>query len=87
MEVYKTYQQKLLEWVKNHVYFTHKDIEKVTNCNCSYSVLRDLKRICHVSEEMKQKTKKLVDTKGNAVNITTRYILYKFEGLKNAVNE
>lgn len=87
MEVYKTYRQLLLDWVKNHVYFTHKDIVKVTNCNCPYSVLRDLKRVAVVTEESKTKTKKLVDSKGNVVNVTKRYTEYKFEGLKNAVNE
>lgn len=87
MEIYKPYHLMLLDWVKNHVYFTHKDIVKVTNCNCPYSVLRDFKRIAKVTEESKTKTKKLVDSKGNVVNVTKRYVEYKFEGLKNAVNE
>ena len=82
MEVYKTYRQLLLDWVKNHVYFTHKDIARVTNCNCPYSVLREFKRVAVVTEEFKTKTEKLVDSKGNVVNVTKRYTEYKFEGLK-----
>lgn len=87
MEIYKPYHLRLLDWVKNHVYFTHKDIVKVTNTNCPYGVLRELKKIAVVSEEQKTKTKRLVDSNGNVVNVTKRYVEYKFEGLKNAVNE
>ncbi|MBS4760980.1 MAG: hypothetical protein KHX03_09815 [Clostridium sp.] len=86
MKVYKPHPQKLLEWVKNHVYFTHNDILRITKCNCPYSVLRALRRQAKISEESKTKKEKLVDSKGNVVNVTTRYTLYKFEGLKNAVN-
>lgn len=88
MKVYKPYHQLLLDWVKNHVYFTHKDIARVTNCNCPYSVLREFKRVAVVTEEFKTKSEKLVDSKGNAVNVTKRYTEYKFEGLKRnrAVN-
>ncbi len=82
MKVYKSYARVVLDWVKKHVYFTHKDIARLTNCNCPYSVLRDLKRLCKVSEEMKQKTQKFKDSNGNTFNVTKMYKVYKFEGMK-----
>lgn len=55
-------------FVKKHGYITHKDILNITNTNCSYGVMRALKRL-FLFEEVEQKS-----TTGKS------YILYLLRG-------
>lgn len=45
-----TYVDSVLEYLKCYGFVTYKDISRITNCNCSYSVLRDLRRKCTIIE-------------------------------------
>ena len=53
--------------------FTHKDIIKVTNANCPYSVLKNLKKYYEIEHEDKIKETAKQDLNGN-----TKYINIKF---------
>ena len=64
---YDEYTQKVFEWVKKNKVLTHKDIAKITGCNCSYSVIRCLKKKC-----------KLIETWQNEPK---RFKVYMFDGI------
>lgn len=87
MDVYKTYADKMMDFLTQNIYFTAQDIMRITKTTAPHSVIRNLKKKCKIAEEWIQSNKKLDDGKGNIVNVTKQYKQFKFEGLKNAVNE
>lgn len=50
-----SYVEICKNFVKKQGYITHKDILNITNTNCSYGVMRALKRI-FLFEEVEQKS-------------------------------
>lgn len=40
-----TYAQQAFDFLQEKGYITHKNIQKITGCNCCYSVLRNLRKI------------------------------------------
>lgn len=73
---YTQYVAQAFEWFKEHKMITHKDITKLTGCNCSYSVISALRNKCRMIETW--------STEGK------RHKVYWFNGVKNnetTVNE
>lgn len=40
-----TYAQQAFEFLQEKKFITHKHIQRITGCNCCYSVLRNLRKI------------------------------------------
>lgn len=64
--------------------FTHKDIQRVTNANCPYSVLKSLKKYYEISYEDKVKETIKKDLKGNDIKVNIKFREYTI--LKERVN-
>ena len=47
---YREYAKAVHKWIKQHKQLTHKDILRLTGCNCSYGVIRTLKTKCKLIE-------------------------------------
>lgn len=67
-----SYADRFTMWLKNRVArgiktFTHRDIMLVTNTNCSYSVLQDLRLRFDLKESRVSKLCKTIDIKGDEV--------------------
>lgn len=48
---YGQYTKTMLDFIKNGKPFSHQDIAKITGCNCSYGVIRQLRAKCKLIEE------------------------------------
>lgn len=52
------------DFLKQHGFITHKDIQKLTDCNCCYSVMRNLKKLLDFKGiELKEEVRKNPKTK------------------------
>ena len=61
-----TYAQQCFEFLQENGYITHKRIQKITDCNCCYSVMRNLKKILDFKGiELHEEQKKNPRTKRN----------------------
>ena len=47
---YGKYTETMLKFIKNGQPFSHQDIAKITGCNCSYGVIRQLRAKCKLIE-------------------------------------
>lgn len=79
-----SYADRFTAWLKRNLArgvktFTHRDILLITNTNCSYSVLQDLRLRFDLKESRVSKLCKTVDIKGNEV--LTKKIFKEYEVL------
>jgi hypothetical protein len=65
------YAQMCTPFIKEHGYITHRDILRLTGANCSYSIMRILKRKYDFAEEQCENNGK-------------RYIHYELIGERDA---
>ena len=74
VEMMKKFIEERLE--KGIKTFTHKNILKITNANCPYSVLKSLKKYYEIEYEDKTNSVKKEDLKGGIKYIDIRYREY-----------
>lgn len=83
MRKYMSNTDKFCYWLKSRLErglktFTHRDILFVTGSNCSYSILRELKRLKFEFKESREKSEeKCFNDKGDVVTVTKHYKVYE----------
>lgn len=84
---HQTYADIFIGWLKNRLArgiktFTHRDILLVTNTNCSYSVMKNLKLKFDIKESRVTKLCKGFDLQGRKMKINKTFKVYEVLGEK-----
>ena len=83
MRKYMSNTDKFCYWLKSRLErglktFTHKNILIVTGSNCSYSILRELKRLrFEFKESRATKEEKMFNENGEIVTVKRNYKVYE----------
>lgn len=67
----RSYADKMVDFIKNKIYFTAQDVIDITNTTCPHGVVQELRKIYNITDEYTSKNGK-------------RFKIYKYEGLLNA---
>lgn len=82
---HQTYADIFIGWLRRNLArgvktFTHRDIVLVTDTNCSYSVLQDIRLKFDLKESMATKLAKSLDDQGREMKIKKSYKVYEVIG-------
>lgn len=86
---HQTYADIFIGWLKNRLKrgiktFTHRDILLVTNTNCSYSVLQNIRLKFDLKESRVTKLAKSFDEQGREIKINKVFKEYEVVGERGA---
>lgn len=82
---HQTYADIFIGWLKNRLKrgiktFTHRDILLVTDTNCSYSIMQNLKLKFDIKESRVTKLCKGFDLQGREMKINKTFKVYEIIG-------
>ena len=61
------YAKQMVDFIRNNIYFTAKDVITITNTTCPHGVVQDLRKRFNITDEYTVRNGK-------------RFKIYKFEG-------